>query len=61
MFRCAWSAQNYYETFRHDMNVYDYCHQQLAIYNELAYLISHMGWTDEYLKYCEKEKAADAA
>ena len=56
MFSEAWKAQSYYEKFRHYWNDRDFTEKQLAIYEELSYLISHMGWTAEYLKYCEQHK-----
>lgn len=56
MFSEAWKSQSYYEKFRHYWNDRDFTEKQLAIYEELSYLISHMGWTTDYLKYCEQHK-----
>ncbi len=47
-------AESYYESFKHDLNDHDFTEKQLAIYDELSFLISCMGWSDEYLAYCEK-------
>ena len=54
MFKDCRDAQSYYEQFRHCWNDQDFTHQQLAVYNELSFLISYMGWTAEYMEYCEK-------
>lgn len=54
MFIDCRDAQSYYEQFRHCWNDQDFTHQQLAVYNELSFLISHMGWTEEYLDFCAK-------
>ena len=59
IFKEAWGAQSYYNAFRHYRFSSDreYIDQQHAIYEELSYLISHMGWTADYLEYCEKTPA----
>lgn len=57
IFKEAWGAQSYYEAFRHHWNNRDYTEKQFAIYEELSYLISYMGWTADYLEYCEKTPA----
>lgn len=59
IFKEAWGAQSYYEAFRHHRfsNDREYIDQQHAIYEELSYLISYMGWTADYLEYCEKTPA----
>ena len=57
MFRDARDAQLYYEQFRHNWNDRSFTEKQLAIYEELSYLISHMGWTAEYNTWCETYQA----
>lgn len=53
LFSEAWKMQSYYEVFQHNQNDRDYTLQQLAIYEELSYLISHMGWIADYIEYCK--------
>lgn len=57
MFIDAYEAQTYYERFRHSWNDRDFTQKQLAIYEELSFLISHMGWTAEYMAYCDRRNA----
>lgn len=57
MFRDAFLAQQYYEENKHHYNDRAFTEKQLAIYEELSYLISMMGWTEQYNRYCREKDA----
>lgn len=61
IFHEAWTAQDYYEQFRHHWNDRDFTEKQMSIYEELSYLISYMGWAADYLAYCEAHPKPNAA
>lgn len=53
MFRECRDAETYHESFRHLSSDHDFLIKQLAVAEELLYLISMMGWTEDYREFCE--------